>query len=521
MSTGRTADFDGRPALWGGSVTPRVAIVGAGIGGLGQAVKLLQSGISTFTVFERSAGPGGTWWDNTYPGAACDIPSLLYSFDFMNVRWKRTHASQAEIQEYLETVIDRFGFRDHIRFGTGVKAAEWDESLQAYRLTTEDGAVHVFEIVVSAVGMLNVPNEVRLPGLESFTGEVVHSARWGRDREVAGKRVAVIGAGASAAQIIPAIVDDVEHLVSFQREPSWVMPKDERTFDAAEFAELASPRTRVQQRREILKGVDSALTVAEEIEGEVAQRFREIGLRHLRESLPDRPDLVDLLTPTYPLRCKRTVQSNTLLPALAKDNVQLVPRGVAAFSEQGLVDTDGVEHRVDLVVLATGFQTTNYLATMELRGRGGRSLHEYWGEDPRAFLGITVPGFPNFFMLYGPNTHGTVVSYVLERQAEFVAASVREMVRRRAGAVEVRAAFAELFDRILQWAIGRVPAWTGGCHNYYHSPSGRNVTQWPWSHPRYRLATRLLRRPSSRWSRVRPAPPTGTAERAADRQALA
>ena len=501
----RPYELDSPGELYGGSATPRIAIVGAGLGGVAQAVMLVQMGITSFTVFEKSDGPGGTWWDNRYPGSACDVPSMLYSYDFMLVRWRRTHAAQAEIQQYIEDVIDRFGFRSHMEFGIGVSEAVWHEDRQAYAVTTTDGRQHEFDVVVSAVGMLNVPNEISWPGADAFAGQVIHSSRWPPNLDLAGKRVAVVGAGASAAQIVPAIVGEVDELVSFQREPTWVMPKNDHELSPEEYDGLATRRQRRRARREILEAIDRGLTVGAEVDGQEAREARARGLAYLNEALAGRSDLIEALTPKHPLRCKRGIQSNAFLQALTEPHVKLVPRGVARMTEHGLVDTDGIEYAVDIVVLATGFQTTNYVSTMDVRGRGGRSLHARWGKDPSAFLGLTVPGFPNFFMLYGPNTHGTVVTYVLERQAEFTAKEIRRMLRRGATSVEVRPAATAAFDSVLQRGLEKVVAWGADyCHSYYHSETGRNVTQWPWSHDRYKWMARMLRVPSSRLGQRRP-----------------
>jgi len=470
---------------FGGGSTPRVIIAGAGLGGIAQAVYLLQHGIETFEIFERAEGPGGVWWWNRYPGAAVDIPSLLYSYTFHNILWKRTHATQAEIQQYVEDVIDKFGFRDRITFGVGVERAVWDESRHGYDVTTSDGKVHEADVFVSAIGMFTEPNPITIGGTDEFEGELVHSARWPDGLDLAGKRVAVVGAGASAAQLVPTLAETAEHLISFQREPNWVSPKGDHDLDEEELARFSSLEERLKERAKLLEGVDAGLGVGAEPEGEVALARKATNVEYLQEVFKERPEFVDLLTPNYPLRCKRAVQSSAFLPALLRPNVEFVPRGVVSLTRDGIVDTDGVERKVDAVVLATGFQTTNFLATIEVVGRDGREIHDVWneGDGPEAFLGMTVPGFPNFFMLYGPNTHGTVVSFVLEVQAEYIAKELERLVREGATAVEVRKDVFDDYQRQLQEGISKVVAWQGGCHNYYLTESGKNVVQWPWSHP--------------------------------------
>jgi cation diffusion facilitator CzcD-associated flavoprotein CzcO len=487
-----------QPARRGASSGPRVAIIGAGLGGIAQAANLVQRGLGNFVIFEKSDGPGGTWWDNRYPGAACDVPSVLYSYDFMLMDWDRTHATQAELQAYIEHVIDKFGFRDRLRTGTAVERVVWDDRTSTYELVTSRGDTERFNVVVSAVGMLNVPNEMTWPGLDSFAGLAFHSARWKPEYDLAGKRVAVVGAGASAAQIVPALAPVVSHLVSFQREANWVTPKNDHVLSADERQALAGLRRKRGARKRTLRAIDKGLRVGVDVNGPAALAAREAGRAYIAKVFADRPDLAQMLTPDYPLRCKRAVVSSDFLPALTRENVQVVPRAVTAVRPHAIVDDQGADYPVDVIVMATGFQATNYLATLEVVGRDGRKIHDVWDGDPNAFLGLTVPGFPNFYMLYGPNTHGTVVSYVLERQAEFVARDVARLRRRRAGRIEVRPAAAAWYQRVLGRGLETVAAWTADCHSYYHSATGRNVTQWPWSHGRYKLWTRALRVPSSR-----------------------
>ncbi|MCU1614645.1 MAG: hypothetical protein JWO98_2185 [Frankiales bacterium] len=492
-----TERTDTSASLYGGSLTPRIAIIGAGMGGVAQAVKLVQAGIPTFTIFEKSPGAGGTWYDNRYPGAQCDVPSMLYSFDFHLINWPKTHATQPELQQYIDEIIDLFSFRDRIRFGLGVERAVWNEDAQGYAVTTTDGETHDFDVVISAVGMLNVPNEVSWPGVDAFQGEIFHSSRWKEDFDPAGKRVAVVGAGASAAQIVPNISDSVGHLLSFQREPNWVSPKGDHTLTAEEFEALSTVRARKKLRRQFLDGADSQLAVGNDVDGPDALAARARVTGYITSTLEGRPDLLAHLVPEFPLRCKRPVASDIFLQAFLKPNVELVPHSVRSLTTDGIVDDDGTEYKVDAIVLATGFQSTNYLATLEVTGRNGIGLHDFWEGDPKAFLGMTVPGFPNFFLLYGPNTHGTVVSFAIERQAESIAKDVKRLSDHKATAIEVRR---EVFDRFqieLQSGIREVEAWDGNCHNYYVSESGTNVTQWPWSHKRYAHDVRTKRKSAS------------------------
>lgn len=468
-----------------------VAIIGGGIGGIGAAVHLARRGTRTFTLFEKSEGPGGTWWDNRYPGAECDIPSVLYSYSFKPHDWTRTHASQEEIQGYLESTIDEYRIRDNIRFGVGVRSAEWSDERQQYLVTLDTDERRWFDVVVSAVGMLNVPKIPDWPGIDEFNGPLFHSARWDAKAELDGKRVAVIGAGASATQVVPGLQPRVSELLSFQREPSWVAPKGDRDLTAAERTERRRFGWSRKARFDMLCAMDMGSGRGDKAVI-AAQRARLEKV--IDEAFADRPDLRAAMTPKFQPRCKRNVFSDVFYPALKQDNVRLVTRSVERITERGVVDDTGEEHEVDAVVLTTGFRAAEFLTTLRVTGRGGRDLHEQWGDDPQAFLGITVPNFPNLYLLYGPNTHGTVVSFVLERQAEFMARDIRRLRRSGGGSLEVRAEVDAWFQRVLQEAIEQVETWKSGCNNFYLSASGRNVVQWPWTHRRYYLWARLMRR---------------------------
>ncbi|MET7337825.1 NAD(P)/FAD-dependent oxidoreductase [Nonomuraea sp. NPDC005650] len=476
------------------SRTIDIAIIGAGIGGIAAAVNLVRRDIRTFVIFEKSAGPGGTWWDNRYPGAECDVPSALYSYSFKSHDWTRTHARQAEIQAYIEETIDDFGIRANLRFGTAVESAQWDDQRQQYLVTTATGEARWFDVVVSAVGMLNVPKIPDWPGIDSFEGPLFHSARWDPAVDLDGKCVAVVGAGASAAQVVPALQPRVTELLSFQREPGWVLPKGDHDYTSDQRAELNRFGRRKLERWRVLRAMDKGGGRGDP--NVVAAQRNRLETR-IASVFEDHPELRDALTPDFQPRCKRNVLSDGFYAALLEPNVRLITRSVERITPRGVVDDRGEEHEADIVVLTTGFQAANFLGTLRVTGRGGRDLHETWGDDPKAFLGITVPGFPNFYMLYGPNTHGTVVSFVLERQAEFVARDVRRLRRGGGGTIEVRQAADVWYQRVLQEAIDAVETWKSGCHNFYLSASGRNVVQWPWTHRRYHVWARLLRRWSS------------------------
>lgn len=488
MNSSQTKNDPGRARF------PRFAIIGGGLGGIAMAVKLKQAGIDGFTVFEKNDGPGGTWWENTYPGAQVDVASSFYSFSFMqHYDWPRSHANQAEVLQYAQDVIDEFGVRAHLRFGARVRQVIWNEANHSYTVHTEAGEALEYDIVVSCVGMLNEPAYPAWPGLADFQGPKFHTARWQHQHDLSGKRVALVGTGSTACQVVSAIAPRVGRLYLFQREPGYVAPKNYHEFSAAERRRLR--RWPILQRlRRIRAFLGFERVRASSLTGSKMQgNFHRACLNHIAAGVKD-PELRKLVTPAYGFFCKRPILDDFFYPALNRDNVEVVPRAVTRVTRTGIVDAEGVEREVDVLVMATGFQAANYLCTLEVKGRGGRSIHDAWKGDPKAFLGLSVPGFPNFFMMYGPNTNGGSVTFLHERQAAWILGTVKQMRRRKAGAAEVRQ---DLFERFNRWVdkgnAGK--AWvTGGCnHNYYFSPAGRVVTQWPYSSALYWLLSTVLR----------------------------
>jgi cation diffusion facilitator CzcD-associated flavoprotein CzcO len=482
--------------LFGPAGTPEVVIVGAGFGGIAAGVKLVRAGIDTFTIFEKSEGPGGTWWDNRYPGCEVDVWSHLYSYSFKSHDWTRTHARQEELQRYLEEVVDEFDLRRHIRFGTTVEEATWDEHTHRYTIRLLGGETLQADVLVSALGLLNYPRYPDWPGLEDFEGPKFHTFRWEHQHDLTGKRVAVVGTGSTATQVVPELAPIVGHLYLFQREPGWVIPKGERDFTPEERARF---RSKLQRRRERLRMAilleRNQLRGAIHRPGTKVNRSREQMCRDFIDRVfADRPDLRQAVTPTYPYPGKRPILNSTFYPALKLPNVELVPKAVTSVTRQGVVDADGREHPVDVLIMATGFEPANYLASLEVTGRGGRTIHELWAGEPQAFLGITVPEFPNFYMLYGPNTNGGEIVSNLERQAEYVRRAVKRMVREGVTAVEVR----PFFSTVYNWWLQRKMAGTAWLvsNNYYKSSSGRIVTQWPFGFVFYGVLTKILGRVS-------------------------
>ena len=482
--------------LFGPAGTPRVVVVGAGFGGIGTGVKLKQAGVHTFTIYEASLGVGGTWWDNTYPGAEVDVPSHLYCFSFKPHHWTRTHARQPELQKYLEETVDEFGLRAHLRLGVTVESATWDDDRHVWALTLDDGTVDACHVLISAVGFLNVPRLPDWPGLDEFEGAKFHTARWEHQHDLSGKVVAVVGTGSSATQVVPAIQPIVSRLYVFQREPGWIVPKGERDFTDDERVSFArSWRRRVERWRQRYL-VEKNLWFGRVFRpGTKANRAREQFCRaYINRKFADRPDLRAAVTPTYPYPGKRPVLASTFYSALKKPNVELVPREVTSVSRTGIVDADGAERAVDVVVMATGFHAADYLSRLRVVGRGGWTLEEHWAGEPRAYLGITVAGFPNVFMLYGPGTNAGELVMTLESQAEYAVRAVKRMIRARVSAIEVRPAFEAWWYAWLQSRMEGT-SWAT-TNNYFKSPTGKVVTQWPYGNLHYRVFTKLLGRVS-------------------------
>jgi cation diffusion facilitator CzcD-associated flavoprotein CzcO len=480
--------------------SPRVAIIGAGLGGIAAAVKLRQRTSADFVIFEQSDGVGGTWRDNRYPGCEVDIHSHAYSYSFLRYEWPRTHATQPELLAYAEHVVEAFGLAPCLRLNTRVTSLVWEEPAAHYVLFTADGGRHEFDAVISATGLLSVPRYPDWPGLGSFSGVCFHTARWEPQHDLSGKTVAVVGTGSTAAQVVPAIAPRVGQLHVYQREPGWIEPKREREFTRRErwfyrhvpLAQRAHRAWLFYQAMRRFKGFD--------VNGKRQRELREACLAFISRSIED-PAVREAVTPHYPWGCKRVIQASDFYEAFNRPNVELVPHEVTRVTPTGLVDATGAVRQADVLILSTGFQPTSFLTGIEVKGRDGRSLHDAWQGRPSAFMGITVAGFPNFFILYGPNTNGGgSIIHQLERQAEVAANAVRRLERGTMFRGTVRSVDTkpEAQRRWVAWIDRRLAttasAMESGCHNYYHVAGGANVTQWPGTPLSYAAATRLLAR---------------------------
>jgi cation diffusion facilitator CzcD-associated flavoprotein CzcO len=463
-------------------MTPRIAIIGAGFGGLCMAIRLERAGIRSYTIFEKAGGLGGTWRDNTYPGAGCDIPSHLYSYSFEKyASWTRRYPDQPEILGYLEHCADKYHVRPRIRFNSEVTEAVFDG---ARWQVTASGVTEAFDVLVMAVGQLNKP---KLPDF--------HSARWDHSHDLTGRRVAVIGSGSSAAQLIPPVAERAEHLTVFQRTPNWVIPKPDAVFHpVVRLAFRFVPGLQRAYREYIYRYAEATLYPAL-ARGWSEDLLRKRALNHLHNQVKD-PELRARLTPDYPPGCKRVIIDSRFYPALTRPNVTVVTDKIVRIVEQGVQTTEAV-HEVDTIVYATGFRTTEFVAPIRVTGRGGLDLAERWADGAEAYLGIALPGFPNMFLLYGPNTnlgHNSIV-FMLECQVNHIMNTLPHLTGGRR--LEVRPEVMDAWRRRLDEVMARM-VWQDGCRSWYKTADGRVTNNWPGTTTLYRRLTSKPPRPAYR-----------------------
>jgi cation diffusion facilitator CzcD-associated flavoprotein CzcO len=457
----------------------RFAIAGSGFAGIGCGIRLKNEGIEDFLILERADDVGGTWRDNTYPGCACDVPSHLYSFSFEpNPNWSRTFSPQPEIWEYLRHCSAKYGIDPHLRFNAAVTEAAWDDEAEVWRIETERGSLTA-DFFVSGVGALSEPKLPDIPGIESFEGRMFHSAQWDHDYDLAGKRVAVIGTGASSIQFVPKIQPLVERLDLYQRTAPWIVPQRDRRlsrpekwlyrlFPPAQLAMLAA----IYWARELF-----VLGFMHPREGGINEK---LARKHLESQVKD-PVLRDKLTPRYRMGCKRVLISDNYYPALQQPNVDVVTDAIAEVKPHSIVTADGTEREIDALILGTGFYVTDMPVANYVRGHDGRTMAELWKGSPQAYVGTTVSGFPNMFFLVGPNTglgHNSIV-FMIESQLNYLAECIQHMRRTGSDVFEVREdvqrAFNERIQRRLQGTVWN----TGGCASWYLDENGKNTTIWP------------------------------------------
>ncbi|WP_328339753.1 NAD(P)/FAD-dependent oxidoreductase [Streptomyces violaceus] len=472
----------------------RVAVVGSGFGGLGAAVRLRREGVTDFVVLERASGVGGTWRDNSYPGCRCDVPSHLYSFSFApNPEWPRTFSGHEHIRAYLEHVTDVFRLRPHIRFDSEVKRMSWNAERLCWDIETSSGNLSA-DLVVSATGPLSDPKVPEIPGLESFPGKVFHSARWDHDYDLRGKRVAMVGTGASAAQIVPAVQPEVSRLTLFQRTAPWVMPRVDRNIsDTERWLHRQLPFT-AQLRRGLLWGIRELQVQAFTKHPGQLGLVEEMARRNMARSIKD-PALRAKLTPDYRIGCKRILLSSDYYPALAQPNVDVVAGGLAEVRGSTLVAADGSEAEADAIVFGTGFHVTDMPIADRVVGADGRTLAETWKGGMEALRGASAAGFPNWMTIIGPNTGlgNSSMILMIESQLNYLADFVRQLdVLGGRVALDARPGAVRAWNHRVQERMKRTVWNTGGCTSWYLDASGRNTTIWPGTTGEFRRATRRV-----------------------------
>lgn len=451
-------------------------IIGAGFGGLCAAIKLKQAGHRRLVVLEKADRIGGTWRDNTYPGACCDVPSRLYSYSFaLNPNWTRAYSGHAEIRQYMEDVALRFGVRDKFRFNAEVERADWDATAGLWTVTLRGGETLSAPVLVSGLGQLNRPSFAGIPGRDDFNGETWHSARWRHDVDLAGKTVGCIGAGASAIQFIPELVKTAGKVIVFQRTPNYVVPRlDKATSPARRALYAVLPLVDRAQRWMTWKMMDARFQAFKQ-GTKAATDFRKVATDYLEATVAD-PALRAKLTPAYPIGCKRILVSDDYYQALVQPNVELVTEDVAAITVAGVRTGDGAEHACEVLVFGTGFVTTDFLAPMTIAGENGVTLDEAWKDGAEAYYGVTVAGFPNLFLLYGPNTNLGHNSIILMIEAQ-VGYMVEALKAARGKPLKVKPEAQARFNAQLQHDL-QDTAWAGSCSSWYKTASGKITNNW-------------------------------------------
>jgi cation diffusion facilitator CzcD-associated flavoprotein CzcO len=464
--------MSGTPKTWD------VAIVGAGFSGLGMAIQLKKAGRHDFVVLEGADDVGGTWRENTYPGCACDIPSHLYSYSFEpNPRWTRQYPRQQEIWDYLRRCAHKYGITPHIRFRTKMVSAEYDDATSTWHLTTEHGETISARAVVGALGPLHHPSIPDLPGLDRFAGKKFHSAEWDHDYDLSGKRVAVIGTGASAIQFIPQIAPKIAKLHIFQRTPPWVIGKPDREITAFERALFRAFPPAQRAFRNLIYWRQEFFALGFVVNPRLMRGIERLAKRHLRRSVPDR-ELRRAVTPDYVIGCKRILISNDYYPTLCRPNVSLTTSAIREVRPHSIVTADGTEHEVDAIILGTGFHVVDALTNQPIVGANGLKISDAWADGPKAYHGITVSGFPNLFLLVGPNTglgHNSIV-FMIETQIRHVLRCLDALDGGRS--ISVREDAQRQYNEHIQSKLANT-VWHTGCKSWYLTDDGRNHTLWP------------------------------------------
>lgn len=477
------------------SSTPdhEVLIIGSGFAGLCMAIQLRKAGIESFLIFEKGPDVGGTWRVNTYPGCACDIPSHLYSYSFeLNANWSRMYPTQPEIWQYLRDTARKHDIYRRVRFNVEVREAVYDERDRLWRVRTSDGDEVTGRILISGMGGLSRPRYPAVPGLDSFTGPSFHSSEWNHDIDLAGKRVGVVGTGASAIQFVPQIAREADRLVLLQRSPPWVLPKLDRPIRGWERSLFRFLPGYMRAFRAWLFWRQESVALGYTVSPKLLAPVEKWGRRHLARTIPD-PELRQRVTPDYTVGCKRTLLSNDYLPALARDNVDVITDHLTEIRERSLATADGREHEVDVLIFATGFDTLDLTSPVRFVGSDGVPLDERWGNSPEAYHGVAVNGYPNLFFIIGPNSRvaNNSIVFMIEAQVHYVIKCIEHMNREGATAIEATAERQRSYNAELQERMQKT-VFVSGCRNWYRSADGRNPILWPGFAFRYWMRARTV-----------------------------
>ena len=456
----------------------RVIIIGAGGGGLCMGIQLKQAGFEDFIILDKAAGIGGTWWWNTYPGAECDVQSHLYSFSFEQKNdWTRPYAGQAEILGYFNHCADKYGIRPHLRFNTAVASTRWLDGRDRWQLTTADGQVLEAQVVISAIGMFNNIVWPQIDGMQDFTGTCWHSARWNHDFDLTGKRVGVVGIAASAIQFVPQIADQVGQLHLYQRTANWVVPKANEPYTSEQMAYYrAHPEAVLENREKLYELWNSLCTFQEK---DMMAKIEASGLARI--AAVNDVETRRKLTPNYPFGCRRPLFADNYYPVFNRDNVELITDDIECITATGIQTRDGRVRELDVIIYSTGFETTTYLNAIDVTGRNGVHLREAWRDGAQAYLGVTTTGFPNLYMIYGPNTNQGCLLYMIEQEVDYIVRQLQRMDSERLAWLDVRADVMAAYNEELQKIIGTIDVWQASCGGdfYYRAASGRFVTNFP------------------------------------------
>ncbi|MDE1997592.1 MAG: NAD(P)/FAD-dependent oxidoreductase [Burkholderiales bacterium] len=457
-------------------------IIGSGFGGQAAAVNLGRIGIEDFLILERRSWMGGTWSQNSYPGAAVDVQSPLYSLSFEPYPWSQMFAEQHELVEYTNHVLAKHGLRDKTRLNANVNRVEWDETQQVWQVFTDRGETYQAQFLINASGPLSTPVIPNFKGRDSFKGRSFHTNAWDHNYDHRGKRVAVIGSGASAAQVIPAIAPDVAHLDVFQRTPHWVLPRPDHVFSKFERSLLNNRVVYKLLRTAIYWALESRVVGFKYSKTMLRWAAQRPALKHIERQIQD-PELRKAVTPDYTIGCKRVILSSTLYPAFTRPNVTLHTRddGIAEINERGILTTKGQQIDLDLIVYSTGYDATDGVISYPVIGKGGRSVQDVWKEYPRAYLGTTLPGFPNLFVVTGPNTgigHTSAI-FVIDSQMEYIRRAIQAVLKRKARSIEVKPQAEEDYTRMIHREMKPTVWASGGCHSWYQSKSGHVIAMFP------------------------------------------